>query len=116
MSQIEFMKFLSEIDDHHEGQTTETRLYPNGQGAEVMVQLPQSSWAYVDWLEQTQGGDFAGWVTHCLQTPFEDWPLSKLLMYWLWADECERHRRGMATRSETKPDGYVPYGLAANDR
>ena len=114
MSQIDFMAFLREIESTDPRHRTETRFYPNGQGADVMVQLPRSSWAYVDWLEQTQGGEFGAWVIHCLNTPFEDWPLSELLMYWLWADECGRHRKGMVAPSDAPPVGYEPYGIAAN--
>ena len=80
-----------------------------------MIHLPQSAWDYVDWLEVRGDIDFQSWVTHSEQHPFEDWSLSQLLMYWLWLDECRRHRNGEPTPTNVPPEGFEPYGERAND-
>ena len=115
MSQVEFMQFLQSVKDEHPDYEPVMRLYKNTAGADVMIHLPQNSWDYVDWLEKRGDIDFTVWVQHCEQTPFDGWPISKLLMYWLWLDGCRRHRNGLETFSDTLPEGYDAVGEPAND-
>jgi len=116
MSQIEFMNYLQSVKNDHPEHTPVMRLFKNTAGADVMIHLPKNSWNYVDWLVGRGDIDFGVWVQHCEQTPFNDWPISKLLMYWLWLDDCRRHRGGIETYSNVPPQGYDAFGDPANDR
>lgn len=115
MSQVDFMQYLQSNSLKDPANAPVMRLCKNHSGADVMIHLPQGYWNYVDWLEQRGDIDFTAWVDHCEATPFEDWPISQLLMYWLWRDNCRRHRNGDPTFSDAPPDGYEPYGERAND-
>lgn len=115
MSHIDFMKHLQSGTKKDPLNAPVTRFYKHAAGADSMIHLPQGYWNYVDWLEARGDIDFTIWVTHCEENPFEDWPVSQLLMYWLWLDNCRRHRYGEATFSDTPPEGYEPYGERAND-
>ncbi len=115
MNHIEFMRFLNAQDNTDTRNKPVTRLYKNSQSADVMIHLPQCYWEIADWLEARGDIDFGHWVIHCEQTPFEDWSLSQLLMYWLWLDLCRRHRYGEPAATAVPPEGYEPYGERAND-
>ncbi|WP_417674818.1 hypothetical protein [Pseudodonghicola sp.] len=104
----------SRVAEHPDNQPI-GRIYQNSAGADVLIHLPQHYWNYVDWSEARGDIDFQHWVTHTERHPFEDWSLSQLLMYWLWLDECRRHRYGHPTPTNTPPEGYEPYGERAND-
>ena len=115
MSQVDFMRYLQSRISEHPGNKPVGRFYQNSDGGEVLIHLPQGYWNYVDWSEARGDIDFQHWVTHTEQHPFEDWSLSQLLMYWLWLDECRRHRYGHPTPTNVPPEGYEPYGERAND-
>ncbi|GAA6176991.1 hypothetical protein NBRC116593_29100 [Sulfitobacter pacificus] len=115
MSHIEFMQYLQSQAGSDAQHKPVTRLYKNNAGTDVMIHLPQSYWDYVDWSEARGDIDFSYWVTHTEQNPFEDWTLSRLLMYWLWLDECRRHRLGHETPTDTPPEGYEAFGERSND-
>lgn len=82
--------------------------------ADELITLPKSYWEYVDWLETRGDINFSGWVIHCEQNPHLDTPLSELLMYWLWLDECGRWMNCLPTQTTTIPSGFsfwkVEYG------
>ncbi len=115
MPQIDYMQSLQARADEHPNNKPVGRLYKNTAGTDVLIHLPQGYWNYVEWLEARGDIDFQDWVTHTEQNPFEDCSLSQLLMYWLWLDECRRHRYGNPTPTDIPPEGYEPYGESAND-
>lgn len=84
----------------------EARPYKNAQGVDALIYLQRGYWDYVTWAEKNTEIDFADWVIHCDKNPFEDWPLSKLLMYWLWTDQCNRFRAGEQIHKPYPPMGY----------
>lgn len=117
MDHIAFMQFLQNVEaERGDAHARVTRAYPGHDGSSVLIHLPQSAWEYSEWLEQHHGIAFQDWVQHCQANPFEDWCLSKLLLYWLWADECDRYCKGLPTPSRQEPDGFEPFGVAVNDR
>ncbi len=116
MNHFEYMRHLREIEAGHPDAAPVARPYPNRSGVDTLIHLPQATWDYVDWLERRGDIVFADWVLHCEATPCEGYTLSHLLFYWLWLDECRRHRYGLPTPTNVKPTGYEEYGEAANDR
>lgn len=105
MKHTEFMHYLRHRTPNTSGYEPLPRIYRNAKGIEEIIYLPRCWWSYVDWAEANTDIDFAVWVVHCDQNPFDDWTLSHLLMYWLWLDECNRFREGLPT-----PDPYPPMG------
>jgi hypothetical protein len=91
---------------NHWSYEIEARPYNNAKGVDEMIFLTRANWDYVDFLEAEGETNFADWVVHCDETPFEDWCLSFLLMYWLWTDECGRFRQGLPTPHPFPPMGY----------
>lgn len=83
------------------------RNYPNSAGADELIFLPRNYWDYVDWSEARGDMDFAAWVIHCERNPHFDTPISELLMYWLWVDECGRWLHCKPTMSKTLPRGLA---------
>ena len=115
MNHIEFRKYLEDQAERHPVYKLITRLYKNAYGADLMVHLPQQVWDNADWLETRGDIDIGAWVIHCDQTPFDDWTVSQLMLYWLWLDECRRHRYGDPTPTNMRPEGYESYGERSND-
>jgi hypothetical protein len=115
MNHLEFMHHLRKQEALNPAHAPTARTYPNNAGVDALIHLPESMWDYVDWLEARGDIDFSAWVIHCEKTPCEGYTLSHLLMYWLWLDECRRHRAGLPTPNAILPAGYEAYGEAAND-
>ncbi|WP_299671312.1 hypothetical protein [uncultured Roseobacter sp.] len=109
------MQYLQSRAPEHPKYNPVARVYKNSVGADVLIHLPQGYWTFVDWAEARDEIDFQYWVIHTEQHPYEDWSLSQLLMYWLWLDQCRRHRYGHATHTNVPPEGYETYGEGAND-
>ena len=115
MTHQQFMQHLRAHAARHPAHRPCARAYRNGAGVDVLIFLPQSQWAYVDWLEACGDICFADWVLHCEQTPSPGFTLSHLLMYWLWLDEYRRHRQGLPTHTPIPPEGYGYFREAIND-
>ncbi|WP_181820821.1 MULTISPECIES: hypothetical protein [Rhodobacterales] len=115
MSQQKYMAYLQSKSKDRPNDPIEMRLYKNMAKADVMIHLPRSYWDFVEWVELRGDISFQDWVIHCEQTPFEDWSISELLMYWLWMDQCNRHRYGLPKPNDVLPEGYEPFGEVAND-
>lgn len=104
--QQKFMRWLRQSTTGSASYDLETRTYPNSTGADELITLHHNYWNYVDWLEARGEISFADWVIHCEQNPSGDTPLSELLMYWLWLDECNRWLYCEPTPSQTLPAGF----------
>ncbi len=115
MNHIEYMHHLRDMQARRPDSPPVARTYKNAAGADELIYLPSTTWEYVDWLEARGDIDFAAWVLHCEANPAESFTLSHLLFYWLWRDLCGRHRKGLPTPTNVKPEGYEEYGEAAND-
>lgn len=79
---------------YHPSYDVIARAYKNASGIDEMIYLHRVCWDHVDWLEANTDINFADWVVHCANNPAPDFTLSHLLQYWLWVDECNRHRNG----------------------
>lgn len=106
MSNKAYLDDLRQRSPNHPTYDIEARAYKNAKGVDELIYLPKGYWEYVAWVEANTEIDFAKWVVHCDQNPFEDWSLSHLLMYWLWNDECNRFRNGEPTPNPYPPMGY----------
>lgn len=115
MNHIQYLHHLREFEAKNPNHAVQARAYINAAGADELIFLPQSMWEYVDWLEARGYIDFQVWVLHCEANPVETFTLSHLIMYWLWLDDCRRHRYGLPTHTNVLPEGYEAYGEAAND-
>ncbi len=105
MDHQEFMRSLRHVPNHPDYEV-QARAYKNTHGVDQMIFLHKCYWEYVDWLEARGDIDFAEWVIHCENNPFEDFTLSHLLMYWLWNDACERFKQDLPTMQPCPPMGY----------
>ncbi|QFT63783.1 hypothetical protein [Roseivivax sp. THAF30] len=109
------MDHLRKMHERRPDSPPTPRTYENSAGADELIFLPASTWDYVDWLEARGDIDFQTWVLHCEANPTAEMTLSHLLFYWLWLDQCRRHRYGLHTPTNVKPEGYEEYGESAND-
>ena len=101
-----YLNDLRERTDGSAKQQIEARPYKNAKGVEELIFLLKETWAYVEWLEENDAIDFAQWVVHCDNNPVETFCLSHLLMFWLWDDECYRHKLGLPTPTQNPPAGF----------
>lgn len=115
MDHEDFMYSLRHGTPDKPAYQTQGRVYKSASGVDTFIHLNTCHWEYVDWLEDQGDIDFAEWVIHCDANPCEGYTLSHHLMYWLWTDECRRHRYGAPTPSDTPPDGYTLWEPASND-
>ncbi len=106
MNHQNYVRWLREAEHLSKDYHVTSRSYPNPHGADELIFLPQNYWHYVDWLEANTDITFADWVTHCAQNPHKTTPISHLLMYWLWQDECCRW-----INNAPRPNGPAPKGL-----
>lgn len=103
------MNYFKSLPNHPDYKPVK-RFYKNASGVDEMIIMTQSHWDYVEWLENTTEIKFADWVIHCDKNPFEDHPISELLIYWLWVDECARFKEGLDTPTPFPPVGYKGWG------
>lgn len=106
MDNRRYMSWLRREEAHAGGNRIFSRPYRNAASADVLVTLTDGYWRYVDWLEDRGDICIADWVRHCEANPDEAMPLSELLVYWLWTDECNRWVLGEPTPGTTKPQGF----------
>lgn len=106
MSNRDYLGDLRRRSPNHPNYKIEARAYKNAKGVDELIHLQVGYWSYVEWLEANTDIRFGDWVIHCDQNPFEDWPLSKLLMYWLWKDQCGRFAEGERNDQPFPPMGY----------
>jgi hypothetical protein len=102
----EYMRWLHSKSTKNSENQVISRTFKNSSGADELISLPQSYWGYVDWLEARGDIIFSEWVIHCEMNPHEDTPISHLLMYWLWLDECGRWMNCQPTPSTVIPNGF----------
>ncbi len=102
----EYMRWLHEKSTNSSYNKAVTRTYSNMSNADELITLPKSYWEYVDWLETRGDINFSEWVIHCEQNPHLNIPISELLMYWLWLDECGRWMNCLPTQTTTIPSGF----------
>ncbi|WP_107495982.1 hypothetical protein [Thalassobius sp. I31.1] len=106
MNHQNYVRWLREAEHLSKDYHVTSRSYPNPHGANELIFLPQNYWHYVDWLEVNTDITFADWVIHCAQNPHEATPISHLLMYWLWQDECSRWINCLPAGSDRLPKGF----------
>ena len=104
MSQNDFEQFLKTAPASA-GYELIGRQYNNAFGIKEAIVLHQNYWDYLDWLIEFAELDADDWIAEC-DKHREDKTLSENLMVWLYWDECDRHRQGHATPTDTPPYGY----------
>ena len=115
MNHLDYVRSIRRREGDHPNYRLEARTYKNAAGMTQLIYLPLTVWDYVEWLEVEDGVDFQDWVVHCELNPCKGFTLSHLLHYWLWLDECGRHRYGLTTPNGVKPEGYETSQYPAND-
>ena len=109
------MHYLRSLNHRDSFNKPISRTYKNHLGVDELITLPACYWEYVDWLEDQGDSDISEWVIHCSKHPHADWPTSHQLMYWLWMDDCGRHRQWLPTHREVPPEDAVFAQMDGND-